>query len=177
VVCPRPPEPVANNPELQAAQRTDHAEIPDLTHRPCYLLPYYVPCQWTLPLLSLSTFCRTFTHEDDLLLGLRIPSLTHSASSHPLTHSLLLLPHDLILSHCGPTLRCYSHMRSCSLLTFPPKDVLPASFTHYLGNIRTLYLGFTPFDTLLYRTLGNTPTLWSLTLSCMIRLKIAHLNI
>jgi hypothetical protein len=113
-------------------------------HRPCrdarpytqiiLFAPYYDRCPWTLPLLPLSPFCRAFTHGGDLLLGLRMPRLTHSTDSHPLTHSVLLFPHDLILSHCGLTLHFYSHMMSCSLLAFSLDDPLFTSLIHYPEN-------------------------------------------
>jgi hypothetical protein len=105
--------------------------MPEPTHRPPYLSPCYDLCPWTLPLLSFSSFCCAFTHGNNLLLGLRMPRLTHSTDSHPLTHSVLLFPHDLMVSHCGLTPRFYSHLMSCSLPVFPPEVTLSTSLTQY----------------------------------------------
>jgi hypothetical protein len=123
------------------------SEMPDATHRPSYLSLYFPFPTQTLPLLPHFSFCCQLTHGGDLLLGLRMPRLTYSVKSHPLTLSLVLFPHDLILSH----------HTTCSLLLFPHNVICLTSISHWVPY--SLLLSFITLRTILTLYLLPTSTL------------------
>jgi hypothetical protein len=107
-------------------------------------------------------------------LTIRAENAKTAALCHfsPLTLSMLLFPHDLILSHCRPT---PYHIFPCDviILTSFPTACPTLYFSCSLpwepfSHPTSPWLLLTPFDTLSYITLGNVPTLQlsDLTLLC-----------